>query len=167
MTITISRKNKLTAYISAGVLLLFFIISLCCFLIKGNKKRFLYIFPSAEENQYFLETRYVNKYNKKISELSAYEYYINQYIDDLLLGSTLERTKLLFKSGTKSKSCFLRDDVLYLDLSKDLLTVDSEAADIREGVNLLYTNIKKNFKRVKNIELYVDGVYAFEKDTLK
>jgi len=167
MTITISRKNKLITYISTGILVLFFLISLCCFFITNNKKKFLYVFPSAEENQYFLETRYVKKYNKKLSDLSSTEYYINKYVDDLLLGSTLERTKLLFKSGTKANSCFLRNDVLYIDLSKDLLTVDSEAADIREGVNLLYTNIKRNFKKVKEIELYVDGVYAFEKDVLK
>lgn len=165
MKLTFSKKN-LSFYIISVLILVVFIISLF-FYIKGYKKRYVFIFPAVDEGQYVLENRYFQKYNKEITDLSANEYYLNRYVDDLLLGSTLERTKLLFKLGTKAEECYLRGDILYLNLSKDLISVGNETVDIKTGVELLEQNIKKNFSKVKKIELFVDGKYAFENEKIE
>lgn len=156
-------KNNLKFYITLSIFCVIFLFSLI-FYLKDYKKRFVFLYPAVENGQYVLETRYFQKYGKKYSDLDSYEYYLRRYVDDLLLGSTFERTKLLFKLGTKAEDCFLRDDTLYLNLSKDLLQVGDESVDIRLGTELLCQNIKKNFKKVKKIELYVDGKYAFENE---
>ena len=65
---------------------------------------------------------------------------INLYIDEILLGSTVERTKYLFTPGTKVLSCFERNHVLYLNLSQDLLQMGEGVIEIREGIELLTKN---------------------------
>lgn len=165
MKLSFSKKN-LSFYVINGLILAVLIFSLI-FYIKSYKKRFIFIYPAVDEGQFVVETRYFQKFNKKISDLSSYEYYLNRYVDDLLLGSTLERTKLLFKLGTKAEECYIRDDVLYLNLSKDLLNVGNETVDIKQGVDLLNQNVKKNFSKIKKIELFVDGKYAFENEKIE
>ena len=87
---------------------------------------------------------------------------ITFYIDELLLGSSLERTKMIFSQGTTTRSCFLRDGILYLDLSAELLKSSSNTILISEAFELLEKNIKVNFNSVKELEIFVDGKYALE-----
>ena len=87
---------------------------------------------------------------------------INLFIDELLLGSGVERTKLLFTPGTKVESCFLRKDILYLNLSDDLMQMGDGVLNIEDGVELLKKNIKSNFSKVKTIQIFVNGQFAFE-----
>ena len=76
-------------------------------------------------------------------------------MDELLLGSTVERTKLIFSSKTKVNSCFLRDNTLYLDLSDDLLSIEKSSFPINDGIELLKENILKNFSNIHKIELFI------------
>jgi hypothetical protein len=80
---------------------------------------------------------------------------INYFIDELLLGSGVERTKLIFSLGTKVNSCFLRDDILYFDISEDLLNIDESSYPIENGINLLKENILKNFSNINKVELFI------------
>ena len=77
------------------------------------------------------------------------------FIDELLLCSTVERTKMIFSSGTKVVSCFQRGTVLYLDLSEDLLVIDDSSYPIEKGIELLNLNIKRNFSDIETIELFI------------
>ena len=79
-----------------------------------------------------------------------------------LLYSTIERTKSLFASGTKVLSCFQRDQTLYLNLSSDLLEMGEGVIEIRDGMDLLKKNIQKNFSKIHEIEIFVNGKIAFE-----
>ena len=85
------------------------------------------------------------------------------YIDEILLGSTVERTKMLFTPGTRLLSCFERNHVLYVNLSQDLLQMGDGVIEIREGTELLKKNIMKNFSEIDSVEIYIEGKSAFEK----
>ena len=86
---------------------------------------------------------------------------VQYFIDEILLGSQLERTKKIFTFGTKVLSCFQRDEQLYLDLSADLLQMGDNVIDIKEGFDILKLNITKNFSDIKKINFFVDGKYAY------
>jgi len=182
-------KNKINTkylpfYIIATLITIFFVLSLILFLTHGFGKRKVFIFPSVEQTKvktegqeiykakYVLEYRNLKEYkvlkDKKLDKIAKSaqpeknDYYIRYYIDELLLGSGVERTKKLFAQGTKVNSCFVRDDVIYLDLSSDLLQPGNDTVNIDEGVVLLEKNIKKNFPGIKEVKLFVDGKMAFE-----
>ena len=91
-------------------------VSILLFFVKQNSKSYVFIFPSADDGSYIVERR--NLSNNPAQGI------IQLYVDELLLGSTVERTKLIFSSKTKVNSCFLRDNTLYLDLSDDLLSIE-------------------------------------------
>lgn len=145
-------------YINKTILLIIlvfsFLISLLCFTFSGSEKRCSFIYPSADDGKYIIEYRNLTK--KTIQGDLRY------YIDELVLGSQVERTRSLFTPGTKVLSCFVRNGVLYLDLSADILRVDESGISIREGVDLLEKNIRNNFPSVHKIELFIDGKRAFE-----
>lgn len=155
MQIKIDLKNKkfIKYYIISFLAVLIFAGSVVIFESKGFGTRKVFIFPSADEGQYVLEYRNLKKDKKQL---------VNYYIDEILLGSGVERTKKLFAAGTKVQSCFLRGNTLYLDLSADLINAGNDCVNIKDGVDLLEKNVKKNFPKIKNIILFVDGKLAFE-----
>ena len=147
-------KQNLHKTILAIVLFITFTVSLILFLAKGTKRR-IFIFPSATTGEFIVEYRNLTK--------KPVQGDVNLYIDELLLGSQIERTKQLFVSGTKVLSCFQRGKVLYLNLSDTLLAADDSVIDIKSGIQLLDKNIKKNFPKIETVEVFVNGKIAFEK----
>ena len=104
------KKNILIISISC-VILLSLVLSLIIYSQKNYGKRKTFIFPSVDEGKYIVETRYLAQNPAKSD--------INYYVDELLLGSETERTKLLFTDGTTSLSCFERSGILYLNLAME------------------------------------------------
>lgn len=154
-----NEKQFKPYYIISIVLIVAFLFSLCLFFLQKQGKRRVFIFPSADNGKYILEYRYLPK--------SPVQGDINLYIDEILLGSGVERTKMLFTSGTQAESCFLRDGTLYVNLTADLLSMGSGVVNIRDGIDLLKENVMNNFHKVKKVEVFVDGKYAFESVDLK
>lgn len=152
MKIFSQKIRKIT--ISIFIILFVFILSLVLFFIKSKGIQRTFIFPSIETGKLVVEKRNLPK--------NPVQGDINLFIDELLLGSGVERTKLLFTLGTKVESCFLRGDILYLNLSDDLIQMGNEVLDIQDGVLLLKKNIEKNFPKVKTIQIFIDGKFAFE-----
>lgn len=150
---SINQTKKYPQFLILGVILLIFLISF--FLSFSEKSTRTFIFPSADEGKFVVEYRNLSKKSfRKPEEL---------FIDEILLGSTLERTKKLFTLGTKLNSCFKRDDVLYVDLSKELFLMGNDILSIKNGIKLLEKNILRNFHNIKKIEFFIDGKLAFEK----
>lgn len=145
-------KKKLLIYILAFVFVAVFATSLSLFFIKQKSKSYVFIFPSAENGTYIVERR--NLSNDPAQGV------IQLYVDELLLGSTVERTKLIFSSNTRVNSCFLRGNTLYLDLSDDLLSIEKSSFPINEGIELLRENILKNFSNINKIELFIGGKFV-------
>jgi hypothetical protein len=140
------KKNLLLSILSCvfGVV---FAVSILLFFVKQNSKSYVFIFPSADDGSYIVERR--NLSNNPAQGI------IQLYIDELLLGSTVERTKLIFSTNTRVNSCFLRDNTLYLDLSDDLLSIEKSSFPINDGIELLKENILKNFSNIHKIELFI------------
>lgn len=134
------------------VLVLSLLVSLFFFFWEKNTVRRMFIFPSIS-GELVIEYRNLDK-NPVQGE-------VQYFIDEVLLGSQLERTKKIFTFGTKVLSCFQRDDQLYLDLSSDLLQMVDYVIDIKEGFDILRLNITKNFSDIKTINFFVDGKYAY------
>ncbi len=154
MTIDFKKKEYIPYYVIACISLAAIIFSLIVYGVNFPGKRRTFVFPSADSGKYIVEYRYLPR--------KPVQGDINLYVDEILLGSGVERTKMLFSLGTKVESCFLRDGILYLNLSGELLQMGNGVIDIKDGVELLKENIQNNFHKVKRIEIFVDGKYAFE-----
>ena len=154
-TINMLKNKSLPIFIISLAVIGIFVFSFMGYLISKDSHRRVFIFPSAEDGKYIIEYR--NLTNK------PHQGDIQLYIEEILLGSTVERTKLLFTPGTKVISCFERKHVLYLNLSNDLLSMGDGVVEIREGTELLKKNIKENFSEIDSVEIFIDGKSAFEK----
>lgn len=150
----IKKEKKIVIFL--GILILSFIFSLIFYFSKGFGKSYVFIFPQADENKYIVEKRFL-KENPSSDELTY-------FVEDLLLGSRMERTKKLFTSGTRVLSCFERDGVLYLDLSDDLLQMGKDVLEIKDGFEMVKLNVAKNFPHINTFHFFVNGIYAYEKN---
>ena len=150
----IDVKKYIPFYIAAATVAVLLLISSLFYAKKAYGKKYVFIFPCVDEGKYVLETRYL-KQNPNKDEI-AY------FADELVLGSGLERTKYLFTPGTKINSCFERNKIVYIDLSADIIYMGHNVISIRDGIDLLKENIKKNFAHVEDVQVFVDGKYAFE-----
>ena len=150
---TLIKKN-LSSVVIISLIVISLVVSSVLFFAGRKGSRRVFVFPSVEKGRYVVENRILGTNPEKSD--------VEFYIDELLLGSGLERTKKLFTAGTKVISCFERDGTLYLDLSRDLLKMGDNVVEIKKGIELLELNIKKNFKGINDIKLFVDGIYAFE-----
>ena len=145
-------KKNIYRFILSFILIIILVVSLFFFFWKKNTVRRMFIFPSVS-GELIIEYRNLDK-NPVQGE-------VQYFIDEILLGSQLERTKKLFTYGTKVLSCFQREEQLYLDLSADLLQMGDNVIDIKEGFDILRLNITKNFSDIKTINFFVDGKYAY------
>ena len=145
-------KKYIYRLILSIILIISLVVSFVFFFGKKNTVRRMFIFPSIS-GELIVEYRNLDK-NPVQGE-------VQYFIDEILLGSQLERTKKIFTFGTKVLSCFQRDEQLYLDLSADLLQMGDNVIDIKEGFDILKLNITKNFSDIKKINFFVDGKYAY------
>lgn len=154
-TINMLKNKSLPIFIISLLIAGLFVLSLFFYIVTKNTSRRTFIFPSVENGKYIIEYRNLTE--------KPHQGEVNLFIEEILLGSTVERTKLLFSPGTRLLSCFERNHVLYVNLSQDLLEMGDSVIDIREGVELLKKNITKNFSKIDDIEIYIEGKSAFEK----
>ncbi|MCI6890725.1 MAG: GerMN domain-containing protein [Treponema sp.] len=136
------------------IFLITLLFSVLSYIIGKDSVRRTFIFPSADKGEYIVEYRNLTK--------EPIQGDVQLFIDELLLGSTIERTQSLFSSGTKVLSCFQRNQTLYLNLSSDLLEMGEGVIEIRDGMDLLKKNIQKNFSKIHEIVIFVNGKIAFE-----
>ena len=153
-TINMLKNKSLPIFIVSIAVIALFVFSFMCYIIEKDSHRRVFIFPSAETGKYIIEYRNLTE--------KPHQGDIQLYIEEILLGSTIERTKLLFTPGTKVISCFERKHVLYLNLSNDLLLMGDGVVEIREGTELLIKNIKENFSEIDDVQIFIDGKSAFE-----
>lgn len=136
------------------IFLITLLFSVLSYIIGKDSVRRTFIFPSADKGEYIVEYRNLTK--------EPIQGDVQLFIDELLLGATIERTQSLFSSGTKVLSCFQRNQTLYLNLSSDLLEMGEGVIEIRDGMDLLKKNIQKNFSKIHEIVIFVNGKIAFE-----
>ena len=150
----IDLKKYIPVLVCFAVALILLIFSVGFYAKKSYGKKYVFKFPCVDEGKYLLETRYLKENPNK--EPVAY------FADELVLGSGLERTKYLFTPRTKVNSCYERNKIVYIDLSSDIIYMGHNVISIKEGIDLLKDNIKNNFPHIEDVQVFVDGKYAFE-----
>ena len=152
MTLKVPKLEK-SSYLILAFLFLFFFISLMVWLVRFPGIRRTFIFKASDSDSLRLETRYV-----PINTPQGKYWY---FIDELLLGPISEHCSPVFQKGTRVISCFKKDDVLYINLSKELLQANAFDTDFRSQIELFKMNIFKNFSNIKNVEIFIDGMTPF------
>lgn len=155
-------KSEIELYLNkyrkmiAIVLFIFLLIFALAYAYKHHGlKKMKFSYPVIGKEKIVKEIRYLpSKPSQGLLKL---------YIEELVLGPGLQRTRPLFSLGTTVEFCFLRDQTLYLGLSKHALFEESDSAGLYEGIDFLEKNIKQNFRKVKNLRLFIGGIYIDEK----
>ncbi len=135
-----------------------FLLSFISILIWGNPFVKNMIFESMDSKKLQIEKRHIP---------SGVENKLNWYVNELILGPLSERNKLLFPHGTKVLSCFVSNDVLYLDLSEEALLQTGISSETKTGYELLIKNIKRNFSNIKQVNVFMMGNEVYKTDTEK
>lgn len=148
-----TRVNTGTKVVFFSLVIIFFI-SLTLFFLQGYGHRKVFLFESLDEEGLFAENRYYPR-NKYIDDVEL-------YVSELLLGPIGERYKLLFPRGTKVKTCFVQNKVLYVDLSTEALFPNERVSTNREGAEIFKKNIFRNFRNIDIINIYIDGRKIFD-----
>ena len=144
------KRFKTSIYVIFSLILIFFIIAfaLWAFSFPGIRKTF--IFNSNSGSTEYIESRYIKKDSQKPL--------INCYIEELLLGPLNELSAPLFPRGTKLDSCFLRDSVLYVELSQEILNSNPNSSyNYEKSLSLFKKNIFRSFPNVREIKIYING----------
>lgn len=127
--------------------------------MRSADNRFVFLFESLDDAYEHLEVRYLNTVPG--------EEEIVCYVKELVLGPATNRYRPLFSKGTTVESCFMRDGVLYVDLSSDALLPAGISSETEKACSLLKKNIRTNFKKVQDIKVFISGIEAYtEKEAL-
>ncbi len=148
---TLLKKNH--KFLMIFILLLIFVISACfyAFHFKGSRYSFEY-YVSGTKNVVF-ETRSVASI-KGVSKVTS-------YVDEYLLGPTVQRARPVFPLESRVLFCFERQGILFLNLSEDAILDLSPDVNLFENYKLLEKNVISNFPHIKKIELFIDGKSVF------
>ena len=148
-----AMKRKTTAFIA--IVSASFVLSLVLWIISFPGVRYVFMFQSAATGKICMESRYLPR--------RPVQGKVNCYVDELLLGPLTAEYRPLFTRGTRAQSCFVRDGILYVDLSDALISESDGASEIGQGMELFRKNILYNFKNIHTIEVFVAGNRAYEK----
>ncbi len=140
--------------------LLSFIVSLVFYNLNSQGVRRVFYFESLDNPGLFMEVRYLSPY----SEDQSQEDDIRQFVKELVLGPVTNRFKAVFAPGTTIDTCFLRDDVLYVDLSSTALQPAEGTTSIKTGVEIFEKNIRKNFPDIQQVCLFINNQQAYENE---
>ncbi|MBQ5998507.1 MAG: GerMN domain-containing protein [Treponema sp.] len=145
---------KKTSWIILLTGTLIFAISLFFWIIDFPGVRRAFVFKSSDSEILRIENRF--------EPLFPAQGKIRNYIDELLVGPLSEHCCTVFAKRTKVLYCFQRDQILYVNLSADLLAADAENTDFKAQIELFKKNVMLNFPEIKKIELFIDGKVPFE-----
>ncbi len=142
------RHKVVFIVIAAAILIpnIFFFVSR-----RTGKYRMVMLFEQVGSKKIEKEVIYVPKNDSQTK--------LETYISELLLGPLFHRARPVFSLGTKLEFCILKGDVLYVGLSEDAIFQDNEAADFYDGVELFKKAVKKNFPKIKDVEIFAGNVF--------
>lgn len=148
-------KNKKLMLFLLGAVILAFVLSFTLFMVKRGGARYTFVFPSVEKESFIVETRRFKKSHK-----SPVEY----YIDELMLGPQTERCRFIFPKETKINSVMVKNKVLYINFSKNIINPETEGKmlPIRQAIELFKENVLRNFPSINSVEVFVEGNPAYE-----
>jgi len=153
---TANRQEKLLI-LGAILLLATFLISLTFFFVlqRDEAQRVLF-FPGNISDEISGEERFVANYRDAERNMRV-------LVEEVILGPTsLYRSRVLPKD-TRIQLFMLRDDVVYVDLSRDALQSDEAVRlDFGEASGVLKRSVRFNFRSVEDVVVTVDGQLPYE-----
>lgn len=152
-----SKKTSLVKIIVFSCLFLAaLIVSLAFILNRKADNRFVFLFESLDDSELHIETRYVNTVPDESD--------VNCFINELLLGPMTNRYRPLFAKGTLLQSCFVRDGVLYVDLTDEALLKSGSSSETERACALLKENVQRNFRQISDIKVFISGIEAYKEE---
>ena len=133
----------------AGVLFLSYITS-------PKRERTLLYFPQSD-GDVGIEERY-------IPQVSEVEYAVS-LMHELLLGPVDHRFLHFADPELRLRSCFMRDNALYVDLPAQVLTPNVKTPDFYTVYTLFRKNIAVNCKNIAAVYFYIDGTPIYVKNS--
>ncbi|MDR2516010.1 MAG: GerMN domain-containing protein [Spirochaetaceae bacterium] len=85
---------------------------------------------------------------------------IRRYVEETLLGPSAPGREPLFPPETRLSALILRDGVVYVDLSLDAALPVRAGRDSRISLRVLDEGIRRNFRRVRDVRLFIEGSRA-------
>ncbi len=147
MTVPSKNNSKFYFLVTAAAL---FIVSVIFYIWNYPGHRYTFEFSRIGSDSTNTEVRYL--------PAKPVQGKIQCYIDELILGPSVQRSRPLFSRGTQVEFCFLRDKILYVGLSLQAIYQDSESENFDKGFELLVHNIQNNFSGIKKVECFVNGI---------
>lgn len=139
-------------------LILILVVSIFLYNSENLGKRRVLYFEAVDGSGLYIESRRITEY----SSTQGRDVHVQQFVQELLLGPVTNGFKSLFLQGTRLESCFVQENILFINLSKEALFPGATTSATKDGVNLLVYNIKKNFSWIESVEIYIDGNKVYE-----
>ena len=128
---------------------------LCLSYIIAPKSERTILYFSQSNGGIGVEERYLPR-------LSESEFAVS-LIDEMLLGPADHRFLRFSDPELRPRSCFVRDNVLYVDLPVQILTSNIKTPDFYTVYTLLEKNITINCKSIDIVHVYIDGTPAYSR----
>ena len=152
------NKSLVQALGAACFLIMILIVSITLFNFKDMGNRRVLYFDAIDGSGLYMESRRIVEY----SPVQGRDVDVSQFVQELLLGPATNGFRLLFPLDTRIESCFIQDEVLFINLSKEALFPGETALPTKEAVDLLIYNIEQNFSWIKSIEIYIGSNKVYE-----
>ncbi len=149
-------KLKLRAA-GLALMLLIFAVSVFLFIAEDMGSRRVLYFEAMDDSGLYMEIRRIMRY----SPHQGREVHVRQFVQELLLGPAGNGFQPLFAREARLESCFVQDDILFINLSREALFPGESTSSLQDGVELMAFNVEKNFPWIKSVEIYIDGNKAY------
>ena len=126
------------------------------YIMSPKQNRVLLYFPQSNGG-IGIEERY-------LPQLPASEFTIS-LVNELLLGPADHRFLHFADSDLRLRSCFVRDNALYVDLPIQVLTPNVKTPDFYTVYTLFQKNIAVNCKSITTVYFYIDGMPVYIKNS--
>ena len=138
--------------ILGSILVLLLLLSALFYLLDSHKqlqRRFLFLTEGSGE---------IAGEIRAVPRADDLEGEIANFIEELLLGPARLRLADLFPPGTRLNQTRLLDRTLYIDFSRELVfNLENHPLTLVEIKELLVDNLNRNFPRLEEIVITVDG----------
>lgn len=165
------KKNvllKRNIFIIIGTVL--FATSLILFYLHSTGVRYILFFESLDTSGLFTEIRYLPRHipcNSTDSKEQCKNNRLEYFVNEVLLGPTIDRYKLLFPYGTHTLFCILSDSVLYVNLSKEALPASAKSSQTEVACQLLEKNIVYNYNGIDKVIIFMGGYEVYNNNGKK
>jgi hypothetical protein len=96
-----------------------------------------------------------------LPSIDSQELAVRQYVEEALLGPVSPEAEPLFLRETVLRSLIYQDGIVYVDLSLSAAIPYSAGADAFRSLYVLYTGIRRNFRFVRDVHVFIEGEEAY------